>query len=170
SAASTGATSSSSPTPSPPPTAETLPERTSLMIANLQAHYGFTCMPFTASVPASSLFASAAHKEAVARLRWLISARGLGVLTGEVGAGKTAALRAAADGLDASRNTLVYLPNPQVGVRGLHGALATRARPGTPLPPRHPDPPGRGSTRRRGRRAEPERHPRDRRIAHAHRR
>ncbi len=59
------------------------------MIANLQAHYGFTCMPFTASVPASSLFASAAHKEAVARLRWLISARGLGVLTGEVGAGKT---------------------------------------------------------------------------------
>ncbi|MGO8726892.1 MAG: AAA family ATPase, partial [Streptosporangiaceae bacterium] len=44
---------------------------------------------------------------------------------GEVGAGKTAALRAAADGLDASRHTLIYLPNPQVGVRGIHGALAT---------------------------------------------
>jgi type II secretory pathway predicted ATPase ExeA len=95
------------------------------MIANLQSHYGFTRMPFTASVPVSALFSSAAHKEAVARLRWLISARGLGILTGEVGAGKTAALRAAAAGLDASRNTLVYLPNPQVGVRGLHGALAT---------------------------------------------
>src|SRR5207302_2645681 len=102
----------------------TLPERTSLMIANLQAHYGFTCMPFTASVPASSLFASAAHKEAVAGLRWPSAARGLGVLTGEVGAGKTVALRAAADGLDASRHTLIYLPNPQVGVRGLHGAVA----------------------------------------------
>ena len=95
------------------------------MIANLQSRYGLTRMPFTASVPAGALFASAAHKEAVARLRWLISACGLGILTGEVGAGKTAALRAAADGLDASRNTLVYLPNPQVGVRGLHGALAT---------------------------------------------
>jgi type II secretory pathway predicted ATPase ExeA len=94
------------------------------MIANLQAHYGFTRMPFTASVPASSLHASAAHKEAVARLRWLISARGLGVLTGEVGSGKTVALRAAADGLDASRHTLIYLPNPQVGVRGIHGAIA----------------------------------------------
>jgi type II secretory pathway predicted ATPase ExeA len=46
------------------------------------------------------------------------------VLTGEVGSGKTAALRAAADGLDASRHTLIYLPNPQVGVRGLHGAVA----------------------------------------------
>ena len=59
------------------------------MIANLQAHYGFSRMPFTASVPVSSLYASAAHKEAVARLRWLISARGLGTLTGEVGAGKS---------------------------------------------------------------------------------
>jgi type II secretory pathway predicted ATPase ExeA len=94
------------------------------MIENLQAHYGFSRMPFTAAVPVGALFASAAHKEAVARLRWLISARGLGILTGETGAGKTAALRAAVDGLDASRHTLIYLPNPQIGVRGLHGALA----------------------------------------------
>jgi type II secretory pathway predicted ATPase ExeA len=57
------------------------------MIENLQAHYGFTVMPFTATVPVTGLFGSAAHKEAAARLRWLISARGLGVLTGEVGHG-----------------------------------------------------------------------------------
>ena len=94
------------------------------MIANLQAHYGFTVMPFTSAVPVEALYASAAHKEAVARLRWLISARGLGVTTGEVGAGKTAALRAAAHGLDPSRHTMIYLPNPQIGVRGIHGALA----------------------------------------------
>jgi type II secretory pathway predicted ATPase ExeA len=94
------------------------------MIPNLQSHYGFTRMPFTKEIPVPALFASAAHKEAVARLRWLISARGLGVITGEVGAGKTASLRAAADGLDASRNALIYLPNPQVGVRGIHGAVA----------------------------------------------
>jgi type II secretory pathway predicted ATPase ExeA len=95
------------------------------MIETLQSHYGFTVMPFTASVPVTALFGSAAHKEAVARLRWLISARGVGVLTGEVGSGKTIALRAAAGSLDASRNTLIYLPNPQIGVRGIHGALAT---------------------------------------------
>ena len=88
------------------------------MIQTLQSHYGFTVMPFTASVPVTALFGSAAHKEAVARLRWLISARGLGVLTGETGSGKTAALRAAVDGLDPSRHTLIYLPNPQIGVRG----------------------------------------------------
>jgi type II secretory pathway predicted ATPase ExeA len=94
------------------------------MLDALQSHWGFTVTPFTASIPVNALFGSAAHKEAVARLRWLISARGLGVLTGEVGSGKTAALRAAADGLDASRHTLIYLPNPQVGVRGIHGAVA----------------------------------------------
>ncbi len=96
------------------------------MIDTLQAHWGFTVMPFTAAVPVPGLFGSAAHGEAVARLRWLISARGLGILTGEVGAGKTVAVRAAAavSGLDASRHTLIYLPNPQVGVRGLHGAVA----------------------------------------------
>ena len=62
------------------------------MIENLQAHWGFTTMPFGSAIPVPALFGSAAHKEAVARLRWLISARGLGVLTGEVGAGKTVAL------------------------------------------------------------------------------
>jgi type II secretory pathway predicted ATPase ExeA len=94
------------------------------MIETLQSRYGFTVMPFTAAIPVTSLFGSAAHKEAVARLRWLISARGLGVITGEVGSGKTAAVRAAVAGLDPSRNTLIYLPNPQIGVRGIHGAVA----------------------------------------------
>ncbi len=94
------------------------------MIDTLQSHWGFTIMPFTAAIPVPGLFGSAAHNEAVARLRWLIAARGLGVLTGEVGSGKTVAVRAATDGLDASRHTLIYLPNPQVGVRGIHGAVA----------------------------------------------
>ena len=78
----------------------------------------------SAGDPRSGLFGSAAHNEAVARLRWLISARGLGVLTGEVGSGKTVALRAAVNWLDASRHTLIYLPSPQVGTRGIHGAVA----------------------------------------------
>lgn len=44
------------------------------MIQTLQAHWGFTVMPFTAAIPVTGLFGSAAHNEAVARLRWLISA------------------------------------------------------------------------------------------------
>jgi type II secretory pathway predicted ATPase ExeA len=94
------------------------------MIANLQTHYGFTTMPFSSAIPVPDLYASAAHKEAVARLRWLISSRGLGVLTGEVGSGKTVAVRAATATLDTSRHTLIYLPNPRIGIRGIHGVIA----------------------------------------------
>ena len=140
------------------------------MIDRMQQHYGFTVMPFTAAIPVPALFGSAAHKEAVARLRWLISARGLGVITGEVGSGKTAAARAAVSGLDPSRHTLIYLPNPQIGVRGIHGAVATALGQAAPLPPRHPHPPGRGGAGRRSRREKPARHPGDRRITAAHQR
>jgi len=95
------------------------------VIDRMQQHYGFTVLPFTAAIPVPALFGSAAHKEAVARLRWLIAARGLGVITGEAGSGKTVAVRAAVSGLDPSRHTLIYLPNPQIGVRGIHGTVAT---------------------------------------------
>ena len=47
----------------------------------------------------------AAHAEAVARIRWCINETALGVITGEVGAGKTVALRAALAELDASPAT-----------------------------------------------------------------
>jgi type II secretory pathway predicted ATPase ExeA len=39
------------------------------------------------------------------------------------GAGKTAALRAALASLDPSRHTLIYLPNPSAGVRGINHAV-----------------------------------------------
>ena len=52
-----------------------------------------------------------------------ISEHALGVITGEVGAGKTVALRAALASLDPSRHTLIYLGNPSVGVRGINHAI-----------------------------------------------
>ena len=67
----------------------------------------------------------AGHAEAVARIRWCINETALGVITGEVGAGKTVALRAALAELDASRYTVIYLPNPAVGARGLYTALVS---------------------------------------------
>jgi type II secretory pathway predicted ATPase ExeA len=64
-----------------------------------------------------------AHAEAVARIDWCIGERGLGVVTGEVGAGKTVAVRAAVTALDASRHTIIYLGNPAVGGRGLYATI-----------------------------------------------
>jgi len=94
------------------------------MIERLRSHYGFTRMPFGRDLAPGMLHRHAAHGEAAARISWCISEHALGVITGEVGAGKTVALRAALASLDPSRHTLIYLPNPQIGVRGIHGAVA----------------------------------------------
>ena len=90
------------------------------MIDKLQAHYGFTRMPFGRDLAPGMLHRHAAHNEAVARITWCITERAIGVITGEVGAGKTVAVRTVLAGLDASRHTIIYLPNPMIGTRGLH--------------------------------------------------
>ena len=68
------------------------------------------------------------HAEAVARIGWCIEQHALGVITGEVGAGKTVAVRAATAALDTSRHVVIYLPNPSVGVRGMLHHVVVRAR------------------------------------------
>lgn len=96
-----------------------------MSIQNLRAHYGFSKMPFGKDVAPGALHRSASHQEAVARIGFLVAESQAGVLTGEVGAGKTVALRAAICSLDASRHTVIYLANPTVGVRGLHAAIVS---------------------------------------------
>jgi type II secretory pathway predicted ATPase ExeA len=101
------------------------------VIEKLQAHYGFTRMPFGRSLAPGMLHRHGSHAEAVARIGWCVTERALGVVTGEVGAGKTVAIRAALAALDASRHTVIYLGNPAVGGRGLYGGIVT-ALGGTP--------------------------------------
>ena len=96
-----------------------------MTIENLQAYFGFTRMPFGRALAPGTLHRHCAHAEAVARITWCVSERALGVITGEVGAGKTVAVRAALAGLDASRHTTIYLGNPAVGGRGLYAGIVT---------------------------------------------
>lgn len=90
------------------------------MIDRLQGFFGFTRPPFGRNLAPGMLHRSAAHGEATARIGWCITERRIGVITGEVGAGKTVAVRAALSTLDASRYSIIYLPNPTIGVRGIH--------------------------------------------------
>jgi type II secretory pathway predicted ATPase ExeA len=96
-----------------------------MSVDKLRAHYGLSCTPFSRSIAPSQIFAARTHKEAVARLKWLIDETAIGVVTGEVGAGKTIAARAAVASLDTSRFSVVYLSNPMVGARGIHHHLVT---------------------------------------------
>ncbi len=96
------------------------------------AHFGFSATPFTKSIAPTDLYRRAAHDEAVARIGFLIAESALGVLTGEVGVGKTVAARAAVASLDRLRHTVIYVSNPPaIGTRGLYVSIvsALGARP-----------------------------------------
>jgi hypothetical protein len=101
------------------------------MIDRLQGFFGFTRTPFGRDLAPGMLHRHAAHGEAVARIGWCVTEHRIGVITGEVGAGKTVAVRAALAALDPTRHTIIYLPNPTVGVRGIHHQIvaALGARP-----------------------------------------
>ena len=59
----------------------------------------------------------------MARIRFCVAESLLGVITGEVGVGKTVAVRAATSQLDQAAHHVVYLANPTVGPRGLYWTI-----------------------------------------------
>ena len=101
------------------------PWRPAMINDAVRGYFGFERLPFDRSIPVGALFASASHNEAVGRIAYGIDTRQITVITGEVGAGKTVAARAAVARLDASRYQLITIPNPQVGARGIHHAVVT---------------------------------------------
>jgi type II secretory pathway predicted ATPase ExeA len=84
------------------------------------SHFGFTHTPFSKAMPTSQLCERASLQEAVARIRFTIAEALLGVLTGEVGVGKTVAVRAATAQLDPAAHHIIYVSNPAFGTRGLY--------------------------------------------------
>jgi type II secretory pathway predicted ATPase ExeA len=72
-------------------------------------HFGLTGYPFERDLHADELFASTSLGEAQARLRHLVELRGIGLITGEVGSGKTTACRQFAASLHAGLYRLLYV-------------------------------------------------------------
>jgi type II secretory pathway predicted ATPase ExeA len=80
------------------------------------AHFGLARTPFGKAIAAGDLFA----RQAPARISFCIDQTLPGVITGDVGAGKTVAARAAVAGLDPTRHQVIYVANPAFGTRGLY--------------------------------------------------
>jgi type II secretory pathway predicted ATPase ExeA len=59
-------------------------------------------------------------------LRQLIARRGLALVTGEVGSGKSTAIRAFAESLEKNQFTWVYIDDPTIGMRGLWSSVAAQ--------------------------------------------
>jgi type II secretory pathway predicted ATPase ExeA len=95
------------------------------LIDKMQSHFGFEVMPFGRDLAPAALHRHATHIQAAARITWTIAEKTLGVITGEVGTGKTVAARAALAGIDPTRHTVIYIGNPATGVRGIHHHIVT---------------------------------------------
>jgi type II secretory pathway predicted ATPase ExeA len=88
-----------------------------------QAFYGFTSLPFSRTLATKDLFPTAGQQELGARLAYLVRERGFGLVTGEIGSGKSTAVRTFAASLDFNRYLVVYLTNPTTGITSLYRDL-----------------------------------------------
>ncbi|SEG96122.1 hypothetical protein SAMN05444920_109287 [Nonomuraea solani] len=80
------------------------------MTDRLQGFFGFTKIPFGRDLAPGMMHRHATHGEATARITWCVAERALGVVTGEVGVGKTVATRAAIASLDPAHPDLYRQP------------------------------------------------------------
>ena len=80
-----------------------------MSVASWVKHFGLTRTPFTKTIPANQLFAREGHAEAVARIQFCVQEAALGLISGDVGAGKTVAVRAAVAQLDPTRHHVIYV-------------------------------------------------------------
>jgi type II secretory pathway predicted ATPase ExeA len=89
-------------------------------MTSLNEFYGFRHAPFSKSLAAKDLYPSRGHSEAQGRLAFALQERLPTLLTGDVGTGKSTAVRAFAQALDRNLYAVVYLSNPHLGVSALY--------------------------------------------------
>ena len=97
-----------------------------MSIEQIRSHFGFTKMPFTKEISPSDLHCHTGHLEAVARINFLVDESAIGVITGEVGSGKTVAVRKAMSQLEKSRHSIIYLANPVLGTKGIYSEIVSQ--------------------------------------------
>jgi general secretion pathway protein A len=87
-------------------------------------HFALTRHPFAKNLVPEDLFLSAASKELETRLRHLLDLRGIGLVTGEVGSGKTTVCRKVAASLHAGLYKVFYVPLSTGNVMDLYKTIA----------------------------------------------
>ena len=88
------------------------------MIDAVVTRFGLARMPFGRDLPPSRLHRHHDCGEAAARITWAVADKTICMVTGEVGTGKTVAIRCAVADLDPASHTVIYVGNPATGVRG----------------------------------------------------
>ena len=95
----------------------------SLVVPETLASFGLQSPPFPKAPAPEACFRWSALRECLARLHFAHSLRGFALITGDVGAGKTTALRLFLRELDAERAPAVYLADSALSPREFYGRV-----------------------------------------------
>lgn len=87
-------------------------------------HFGLCRHPFDKEIKANEFFASAAATELEARLHYLLQLQGIGLITGEVGSGKTSICRKVAASLHSGLYRVFYVPLTTGNVMDVYKSIA----------------------------------------------
>lgn len=91
---------------------------------NPHAFFGFAQDPFLRDLPPDKRFVAPVLDELHARLDWLVRTKGLGLVDGAPGTGKSTALRRLRDGLHPEQVRPIYIHDTAVGVADIYGQIA----------------------------------------------
>ncbi len=82
--------------------------------------FGLTSTPFSKEIPTNNLYQSTSFKECMARLHYMVRTRSFGLLSGEIGSGKSTAIRALRDALDVVKYRFIYLNDSSLKPRDFY--------------------------------------------------
>jgi type II secretory pathway predicted ATPase ExeA len=91
---------------------------------NLKSYYGFTKMPFTKYMWANKMFAAASQKELLEGLSLWLQARGIALVYGPAGVGKSICLRRFKNDIDERSYEIFYLFNLRLTPLGFMRSLS----------------------------------------------
>jgi type II secretory pathway predicted ATPase ExeA len=98
----------------------------------MNSYFSFTREPFSRELAPNEVFVSRGYQELIARLRHAIETSSLAVITGQVGSGKSTAIRSCVHSLDASRYRYIYLASSTLSPAEFYRSLLLQVgvRPG----------------------------------------
>ncbi|HEY0826846.1 MAG TPA: AAA family ATPase [Bacilli bacterium] len=89
----------------------------------IRSFFGWERIPFTKEIETRHLHRSDRFEECVARLQYMVMTRSIGCVTGEIGCGKSTAIRALKDRLDANKYRFIYLSDANLKPRDFYREL-----------------------------------------------
>ncbi|KGA95496.1 ATPase AAA [Alkalihalobacillus alcalophilus ATCC 27647 = CGMCC 1.3604] len=86
----------------------------------IHTHFQWNYTPFQKDIKTEHLFMSARFQEVQARLMFMIQQRSFGLITGDVGAGKSTAIRALKDRLASDKHVFLYVSDSSLKPRDFY--------------------------------------------------